>query len=333
MSDDLEPRLEELLAERGRVDANAVDRALGAIDALPDRRRPSSPAQLAAAAVIALAVIGLGIAVALPRPADVATPSPSPSMPSRAPSPSAAAITPEPTPTVQPRPVWAIDLASHLDCDGPPATGTGMDVPEVPAWFDLAPTPDGALQLILTPFQNLPASGYLPVLVDGHWALHRYLVDGRPKVHIVSHDQFPDAPNEGWSVVGVRTCDPSEYADADFGPQASTIWSDAAGDPVRTDRITSHAWPAHCFNKEAVLLSFFDPDYKQYVRDPSGEFAQMTVVPYAADARLPEDAVDTGLHTDDWHLFTILSGRAVFMRTASGTYEMWPRASQHIGCL
>lgn len=332
MNDDLEPRLEELLAERGTVEPDAVDRTLAAIDALPARRRAGRVAAMAAAAVIALAVIGLGLAVMLPRPTDVATPSPSPSMPSLAPSPSTAAITPEPTPTMQPRPVWAMNLADHLDCDGPPATGTGMDVPDVPAWFDVAPTPDGALQLILTPFQNLPASGYLPVLVDGHWALHRYLVDGRPKVHIVSHDQFPDAP-KGWSVVGLRTCDPSEYADADFGPQASTIWSDAAGDPVRTDRITSHAWPAHCFNEEAVLLSFFDPDYTQYVRDPIGEFGESTVVPFAANARRPNDAVDTGLHTDDWHLFTIPSGRAVFMRTAGGTYEMWPRASQPIGCM
>ena len=333
MTDDLEPRLEELLAERGRVESNAVDRALGTIDALPERRLARRSMGYAAAAVVTLAVVGIAMVVLFPGPTDVATPSPSPSIPSLAPSSSTAVVTPSPTPTMQPRPVWAMNLSDHLECDGPPATGTGMDVPEVPAWFDLAPTPDGALQLILTPFQSLPASGYLPVLVDGHWALHRYLVDGRPKVHIVSHDEFPDAPNEGWSVVGVRTCDPSEYADADFGPQASTIWSDAAGDPVRTDRITSHAWPAHCFNKRAVLLSFFDPDYTQYVRDPSGEFAQMTVVPYAADARLPEDAVDTGLHTDDWHLFTIPSGRAVFMRTARGTYEMWPRASQPIGCM
>lgn len=333
MNDDLEPRLEGLLAERGKVEPGAVDRTLGAIDALPARRRAGRVAPLSAAAVIALAVIGLVLAVMLPRPADVATPSPSPSVASEAPSPSSAVFTPEPTPTIQPRPVWAIDLASHLDCEGPVLGGTGMDVPEVPAWLDLAPTPDGALQLIFTPFQNLPVSGYSPVLVDGHWALHRYFVDGRPKVHIVSHDQFLDAPNAGWSVVGVRTCDPSEYADAAFGPQASTIWADAGGDPVRTDRISSHAWPSHCWDKRTVLLSFYDPDYTQYVRDPSGEFTQSTVVPYAADARLPEDAVDTGLHTDDWHLFTIPSGRAVFMRSANGTYEMWPAASQPIGCM
>lgn len=333
MNDDLEPQLEELLAERGKVESDAVDRTLAAIDSLPDRRRPSRPARLAAAAVIAVAVIGLGLAIALPRPADVATPSPSPSVPSLAPSPSTAVITPEPTATLQPRPVWAIDLASHLDCDGPPAD-LGNDVPVVPGPFDPAPTPDGALDNIRIPYRNLPSSGFAPVLVQGHWALHRYLVDGRPKIHVVSTNEFPEVPSETrWEVVGLRACDRSEYADAEFGPQASTIWSDAAGDPVRTDRITSHAWPSHCFDKRTVLLSYHDPDYTQYVRDPSREFAQSTVVPYAADARLPEDAVDTGLHTDDWHLFTIPSGRAVFMRTARGTYEMWPRASQPIGCM
>ena len=332
MNDDLDKRLQELLAERGKVEPDAIDRLLGGVDALPERRRTWRSMPMAAA-VVALGVIGLAVAILLPRPTDVATPSPSPSVPSQPPSPSVAATTPEPTPTVQARPVWAMDLAGHLGCDGPPAT-IGMDVPAVPGPMDPADTPDGALSNILRTYWNLPASGYEPVLVDGHWALHRYFVDGRPKVHIVSTNQFPDVPSETrWEAVGVRACDQSEFANAEFAPQANTIWSDAEGNPVRTDRITSQAGPAHCFDERTVLLSFYDPDYTQYVRDPSGALEQSTIVPYAADVRLPSDAVDTGLHTADWHLFTIPSGRAVFVRARDGRYELWPRASQPIGCM
>jgi hypothetical protein len=210
----------------------------------------------------------------------------------------------------------------------------GSDVPAVPGPIDPATTPDGALANILIPYSNLPVAGYAPTIVDGDWALYRYLVDGRAKIHAVGTNRFPDSPQETrWEVVGLRTCDPSEYADAEFGPNAGTIWSDAGGDPVRTDRIYSHEGGSHCFSATTVLLSYYDPEYAQYVRDPGVEFEQQLVVPYAADARLPDDAVDTGLHTDDWHLFSIPSGRAVFMRTAGGTYEMWPRASQPIGCM
>jgi hypothetical protein len=331
MNDDLDKPLEDLLAERGKVEPNALGRVLGSIDSLPERSPTPRSMPSAAAAVVALAVIGLALAVLLPRTPDVAAPSPSPSVVSQAPSPSTAVVTPSPSLTAEPRPVWAMDLASHLDCDGPPST-IGNDVPEVPEWFDLAPTPDGALQLIFTPYQSLPASGYSPVLVDGHWALHRYLVDGHPKVHIVSHDQFSDAPIAGWSVVGIRTCDPSEYADAEFGPDANMIWRDASGDPVRTDMLTSQD-VSGCFPNQTFFLLLFDPDYKQYVRDPSGHFADNTLVPFDADVRLPTDAVDTGLRTDDWHLFTIPSRRAVFIRTSDGTYELWPRAKEPVGCM
>jgi hypothetical protein len=317
MNDDLDRRLQELLAERGKVEPNAVDRALGAIDGLPQRRRSSRSAQLTAAAVIALAVIGLGLAAVLPRPADVATPSPSPSTPSLGPTSSPAVVTPSPTPTVQPRPVWAMNLADHLDCDGPPST-MGMDVPAVLEPSDSAPTPEGVLPVIQMLYP-LPASGFSPVLVDGHWALYRYLVDGRAKVHAVSTDQVPGLPtNTAWYVVGLRACDPSEFEQADFAQEGNTIWLDGDGDPVRTDVITSRTGPAHCGWERTIFLSLGD---LQYFRDPHGDLEPYTVVPFRPDARLPDDAVDTGFHTDDWHLFTIPSGRAVFVRTADGTNE------------
>jgi hypothetical protein len=331
MNDELDKPLHDLLAERGAVEPDAIDRALGGIDALPERGPTWRSVPFAAAAVVALAVIGLALAVLLPRPTDVATPSPPPSAPSQAPPPSTAVVTASPSGTLEPRPVWAMNVADHLDCEGPPST-IGMDVPPIPGPSDPGETPDDALANILLTYGSLPASGYTPVLVDGPWALHRYLVEGRPKVHIVSTNEFPDVPSETrWEVVGLRTCDPSEFASADFAPHANTIWLDAAGDPVRTDVATSHVGPGHCGWERTVIL-LLRPNHTQYFRDPFHDLAEYSVVPFAPDAQLPDDATDTDLHTDDWHVFTIPSGRAVFVRTRDGTYEMWPRAKEPIGC-
>jgi hypothetical protein len=115
MSDDLEQRLQDLLEERGSVTAATQGRTLDSIDRLPSRQRRSSwSTLLAAAAVLAVAVVGLASVYATRRSSEVTAPSPS-----RSPS--------SPSPTLQVRPVWAIDVPSHLDCDGPPSS-IGEDV-------------------------------------------------------------------------------------------------------------------------------------------------------------------------------------------------------------
>jgi len=338
MKHDLESRLQDLLAERGRVGQATVDRVLASMDSLPDRHlggRARVPVA-AVAAVVVVTVVGLALVALFRDPADVATQvSPSPSTASVAPSASAAAVSPEPTasssPTLQPRPAWTVDLASRLDCDGPPST-MGMDVPPIPGPIDPAPTPEGALDNIRLDYWTLPASGFEATLVDEHWALHRYFVDGRAKVHAVSTNQFEEVPSETrWQVVGLRACDPSEFDPADLGSKATTIWLDASGDRVRTDVVHSNVGPAHCGWQRTVFLTL-DDGHAQYFRDPHHDLAAYSVVTFDADVRLPADAVDTGLHTDDWHLFTIPSGRAVFVRTTEGLVELWPRASQPVGC-
>jgi hypothetical protein len=205
MSDDLDAGLKDVLAERGRVDPAAVDRVLARIDELPARSAPRwrGPGW-AMAAVVVLAVVAVGL-VALLRPStDVAT-TPAPVVPSASPP-----ATTEPAATLQAPPVWAVQLASHLDCDGLPST-IGSDTENVPRPVDPASSPEEALVTYLRRFPSLPATGYVRPLVSGHWALHRLMVDGRPKVHAVSTDQYPDDPAAtGWTVVGLRACDPSE---------------------------------------------------------------------------------------------------------------------------
>lgn len=200
MSDDLERRLQDLLEQRATVTSATRDRVLGSIDGLPSRgvraRQILGPVSIGAAIVV-LTIIGLTSAVSQ-RPPTVLAPSATPS---------------SPAPTLQLRPVWAIDVESHLECDGPPSS-IGLDVTmESAASSDVAyVTPDAAFHAIRSDYPMLPATGFTPILTDDHWALQRYVVDGRPKVHIVATDQVPGiSSGTGWRVVGIRTCDPAEY--------------------------------------------------------------------------------------------------------------------------
>jgi hypothetical protein len=209
MSDDLERRLKDVLADRGRLEPGAVERMLNGIAALP--ARPARfPRSVAVAAALMVAVVGLALVTLLRPVSDVTAP------PSAVPSASEPGRTAGPT--FQPPPVWAVDLALHLDCDGPPSS-VGMDTDPDPVPFDPFKTPEEALDAYLRALPSLPSSGFTPPLVDGRWALQRYLVDGRPKVHAVATNQFPGAPAETrWQVVGLRACDPSEIAPSTAAP-------------------------------------------------------------------------------------------------------------------
>jgi hypothetical protein len=333
MNDDIEPRVRELLAERARVSPETVERVARSIERLPDRRvRARTTIPLAAvAAVLIVAVVGIAVATLVRRPADVVAPASPLASATDSPTMTASPTVAAASPTIQPRPVWAMSVADHLDCDGPPST-MGMDVPARPGPFDPGQTPDDALQNILSTYRSLPRTGYTAALVTGDWALHRYLLDGEAKVHIVSTNRFPDVPEETrWEVVGLRACDPSEFALDDLEPGALTDWRDAGGRRLRTDVINSLAGPAHCGWQRTVFLSL-GPDRAQYIRDPRHELEDETVMSFDPDVALPDDATDTGFHTDRWHMFTIPSGRAVYMRTADGAYERWPRAREPIGC-
>jgi hypothetical protein len=234
-----------------------------------------------------------------------------------------------PSPFHAARPSWVIDLAGQLDCDGPIA-GFGQEVPSNLGPFEPGGTPDQALDIARMNYWNLPATGFEPPVIEGAWARHRYAVGDRVKAIAVSTRWNPDIdPETGWEVVGLRACDPAEFDAGDLGPRAGTVWRDANGDPVRTDVITSYPGPGHCGWETTVFLSFGGA---QFFRDPKHVLKEYSVVTFDASSRLPADGVDTGLHTNEWHIFTIPSGRAVFVRTDGGPIERWPRSSQEVGC-
>jgi hypothetical protein len=209
----------------------------------------------------------------------------------------------------------------------------GQEVPVTIGPLEPAPTADRAIQGLLEAgtYAWLPRRGFEPSHVEGHWALHRYVVDGAVKAVAVSTNHFPEVPDEdGWDVVGLRACDPSEFDPADGLPYETTLWLDAGGDLVRTDRIFSRPGPGHCGWEGVTFLYLGD---ELYLRDADGVFADKTDRAFREVDTLPADAVDTGLHTAKMRLFTVPDGRIVYIRYEDGTIERWGRAVEQVGCM
>ncbi len=234
--------------------------------------------------------------------------------------------------TIQPAPSRVADLAGQLDCDGAVADiggeVEGFGAGQGPSATD----PDSALRGLLEygGFASFPAKGFEPAVVEGHWARHDYLVDGRRKAVAVSSDQLVGLPTDiGWQIAGIRACDPSEFDPADGLTSDQTLWLGAEGAPVPAATIRALPGPGHCGWESAVFLQL---DGDQYIRDPLGVLADHALEPFDLDVALPEGAVDTGYHTSDWHVFTVAPGDAVYVRTSAGTFERWGRLPPGVGC-
>jgi hypothetical protein len=258
------------------------------------------------------------------RSPDVASPSPA------TPAPTAVATPILPTATPETDPAWVADLAGQLQCTGP-VSDTGQEVPDQPGPFEPAPSPDKALDVLRLTYTSLPKGGFLPTEVVGDWARYEYRVGGRTKVVAVATDRFEGITEDvGWEVVGLRACDLSEYAAAEPPPAGATVWLDRTGARVRTDIVISMPGPEHCGWQSTVFLYMNRED--QFFRDPKGVLADESMGRFKADTKLPKDATDTGYHTKRWRIFTVPAGDAVYVKTASGTVERWPRARVGVGC-
>jgi hypothetical protein len=230
------------------------------------------------------------------------------------------------------RPVWVADLEGQLDCDGP-MNRMGQEVPAEVGPFEPAPTPELALEGLLRAgmYAWLPGGGFEPPHLEGHWAQHRYVVDGSSKAIVISTNQFPEVPQEvGWEIVGLRACDPSEFDPADGLPDGTILWLGATGEPMPAAKIFSRAGPGHCGWEDVTFLHIED---ELYLRDPEGVLAGKAALPFRVVDALPGDAVDTGLHTATQRLFRVADPRVVLVRGEDGTIERWGRALDQIGCM
>jgi len=326
MSDDFDARVAAWLRESARPDPASLSSVRHAIDSLPARHRARRGWLLATAAGLAVVAVGLSSVFLAPRQGGSA-----PTGPSQVAPLFSAPATPVPSPADDGSPpVWALELAGQLECDGPVADIGG----EVGGFgsFEPAPTPDAALQQLLDArlYASFPARGFDAAVVEDGWARHTYRVDGRIRALAVTTDHAEGFPaGDGWHVAGIGACDASEFDPADGLTFDQTLWLDRDGDIERSDRIHSSPGPGHCGWESATLLRF---DGVQYIRDPQGVLADATVVPFTADGSLPAGAIDTGLHTDAWRLHTAPGGDAVYVVTSAGVVERWGRAKDEIAC-
>lgn len=246
--------------------------------------------------------------------------------------------TPAPTapPSVTPAPMpnWVGDIAGQLDCDGPVAA-IGDEVAADPSPDAFFPDHGGAtareaLTQFLGPsnmYASLPTAGFHELHADGHWASFGHVVDGRAKAIIVLTDRTQFVP--GWSVVGLRACDAAEFDPTVPLTFPVTIWTDAAGTRVSTERIRSAPGPDHCSWDSAIWLHV---GTELFFRDPAGVMSEWTTTTFAADARLPASAVDRGYRSGDMELWIEPGGDAYLVQP--GRIERWPRSTDpFIGCM
>ncbi len=238
---------------------------------------------------------------------------------------------PPTTPTEAPAPSWAADLIAQIECDGQPQS-IGGETGEVVGEAGSSVSPQAAMTAFLasTSFASVPVKGYEMTDREGHYARFTNSVDDRVKAIVIVRERSPDQGRGVWTPVGLRACDQSEFAPGDGLSFDQKLWLDGNGDVERADRIHSSRGPEHCGWQTAVFLWF---EGSQYIRDPPGALADLTVVAFDANTALPDGARDTGLHTDDWRLFVEDGAGAVWIETSDGTVERWGRLRDEVGCM
>ena len=227
-------------------------------------------------------------------------------------------------------PMWAVNIAGQLECDGPVAR-IGGEFPESFGGPDtLNNSADDALAVFLgpsNPFASIPTAGYTQLHAETHWASFAHLVDGRPKAIVLLTDTTEHGP--GWQVAGLRACDASEFDPTVPLTFPVTIWTDQSGNRVSTGTIRSMPGPGHCGWDSVTWLGVED---NLYFRDPQDVMAEWTTTSFALNAQLPPSAIDSGYRSGGGSLW-IDPGRDAYVVSADRV-ERWPRSSDPlIACM
>lgn len=229
-------------------------------------------------------------------------------------------------------PAWAVDLLGQLDCDGPPAPGGHERGAAPPVGWSGTASPYVWLAAIDDP--DLPADGFViepdTAWADGgsHFTRHVYRVGEAVKALILMEGESTQGGPGRWEVTAWQACRASEFDPADGRTSDDAPWSDAAGGT--TDEVHTFTGPLGCGWQSTVWMHRGDA---LYLRDPGGILATQTVRQYAEPAALPSSAVDTGLHSIRWRLFSDRSPKVAWMVRPDGGVEAWPRAKDpEMGC-
>jgi len=269
-----------------------------------------------------------GLTAVLPGTLASTVPESSPTLPPRQTDPTEPSQTPKPTIPVAPTPDWAIDLRGQLACEGP-VLGMGGEIPDVGSTEAYGPTATEALETFVgpgNPYASLPTTGYEPRHLEPHWAEFAYAVDGKTKTVIVLSATTLFGP--GWTVMGLRSCDASEFDPSTPLTFPVTVWTTAAGHRVQTETIRSHPGPAHCGEEDAIWLYVAG---QLFFRDPRHVMADWERTPFDADATKPSRARDSGFRNGDQELWIDPEGDAYLV--GPDRTERWPRSTDpQLGC-
>lgn len=224
---------------------------------------------------------------------------------------------PPPSLTPEPAPAWAGDPATALDCDGPPAS-IG---PEPFASSPAAPDAGLAIDLWLARTQDLavvfPRAGFSMLEASGSWQVYGVRAGGRTRAVIVVEQS---SGGGGWSVVGVASCDPSEFdASTPLGFEI-TIWSGPSGSTVPTTRIRE---VADCYGGTQLTV-----EGRLYVWDPTGGESgaydpAMLEGTFSTTQFVPSSATLTAFREGARQLYLAPDGSAVYVETPDSV-QRWP---------
>ena len=273
-----------------------------------------------------------GMTVTLPgeasAPASSSSPVSAASMPSPVPASTVAS-----GPTIAPAPAWAADLLGQLQCDRPPQS-IGGETGEVGGETGSQVSPEAALVAFTaaTFFTSVPARGYERAALDRHWARFEHRVDGRIKAIVILTDAGPGPKPGGWTVVGLRACDPAEFAPAaGITGALSTVWLDGNDRRVNTTVLSEIVGPEHCGWESTIWLRL---DGALFIRDPRGVLRANTVGAYEAHATQPRTARSTGYPDAGRIIWRVPTDADSIYVVSTGGVERWPRATDPMmGCM
>lgn len=232
-----------------------------------------------------------------------------------------------------------------LECDGRPYDGGGADYDSGLA--SVQGSAEGALEnLFEQDFlgRQLPADGYRVEREDNGRVLFSYDVGEQTKIAFVAADSVRDYDDdEGWGVEAWAQCDPAELPAEVTEALDLEVWEDESGARVPVTKVRSFPGAEHCDWEDITFLHLGperDPD--EYLRDPTGELAELLRTTYDASAALPDGATDTGFRRDGRQLWlgkqlgNRLGNRhdAAYLVSVEDPHdvERWPAAKRPIGC-
>jgi hypothetical protein len=223
-----------------------------------------------------------------------------------------------------------------LECDTAPYTGG-------PAEYDigLASVQGSAEEALSNYFAEeyplpAPQQGYRVERADDGRVLFSFDVAQRSKVVFIAADGVVDFDGDrGWGIETWAECDPSELPAEVTEALGIQVWHDAAGNRVPVTVIRSSQGPEHCDWQDITFLHIGPQrDAEEYLRDTTGELADLLSTTYDGAATVPRNATDTGLRRDGRQLWLGPDHDAAYLVSLDdpGDVERWPAAKRPIGC-